>query len=394
MRRLFATLSCLAIFALCGTNLFAHALHFTRVVLSAAETGEVELRVETDLTPPLVDAAGMASLPAAEPAVRAQRLTDLAQDVLAQLEPSFSPPAEKWGFVSADFLAADPALPRAADEPASIALVWRSRLAAAPDGDVTLVIRSRADARISFPVACSVIPPGETQALTRWLKSPGDATQPFTWKLVAPGSATASASAGSSQAPHAAPEPAGRLATIGQYLWLGFLHILPLGLDHILFVLGLYFLGSGWRALAAQIGTFTLAHTTTLGLAAAGLVHAPASVVEPLIALSISFVALENIFRPRVGPGRLVAVFCFGLLHGLGFAGALSELELPRDQFFTALISFNFGVDFGQLAVLALAFLTVGWFRQKTWYRRAVAVPACSLIAATGLYWTIERAFF
>jgi hypothetical protein len=179
-----------------------------------------------------------------------------------------------------------------------------------------------------------------------------------------------------------------------RFTGLGFTHILPHGLDHILFVLGLYFLGSGWRVLAAQITTFTIAHTTTLGLAAAGLVRVSPAIVEPLIALSIALVALENIFRPRIGPTRLIVVFAFGLLHGLGFAGVLSELEMPADQFFTALLAFNVGVDFGQLAVLALAFLTVGWFHQKTWYRPALAIPACSLIAATGLYWTLERAFF
>lgn len=403
MSRLFAALTLLALFTLCGANLSAHALHFTRITLSASPAGtgeEVELRIETDLAPPLASAAEAASLPVAYATIQAPRVTVLAGEILAQLHPEFTPPAEAWRLVSWSFPAPDAATPRSADDPATLAVVWRTRLGTSPArADTTFLLRSRPDARVVFPVACSVISPGETQALTRWLQSPGEATRPFTWRPASTPASTPPSPVSSTNPatpPDLAPEPFGRggLAVVAQYLWLGFLHIIPLGLDHILFVLGLYFVGAGWRALTAQIATFTIAHTTTLGLAAAGLVRVSPAIVEPLIALSIAFVALENIFRPRVGPARLVVVFVFGLLHGLGFAGALSELAMPRDRFFPALLSFNFGVDFGQLAVLALAFLTVGWFRQKPWYRRALAIPACSLIAATGLYWTVERTFF
>ena len=403
MNRLFTALTALVLFTLCDATLSAHALHFTRVTVSAATEGtgdEVELRLETDFAPPLVDVAEAASLPAADAAIQAPRVTVLAAEILAQLRPEFTPAAENWRFVSWSFPAPDPASPRSAEDPAAITFVWKARLAAGQASEkITFLLRSRPDTRLVFPVACSVLPPGETQALTRWLQNPGDATRPFMWRAAMPPESEPTATDPDLESPLAQPDqtdvaPAGRLATLGQFLWLGFVHILPLGLDHILFVLGLYFLGSGWRALAAQITTFTIAHTTTLGLAAAGLVRVSPAIVEPLIALSIALVALENIFRPRIGPTRLIVVFAFGLLHGLGFAGVLSELKMPADQFFTALLAFNVGVDFGQLAVLALAFLTVGWFHQKTWYRPALAIPACSLIAATGLYWTLERAFF
>ncbi len=401
MNRLFAALTFLAFFALSGSSLSAHALHFTRVIVSAvpgSADDEVELRVETDLAPPLVDAAEAASLPAAEPALQAPRVAVLADELLAQLRPEFTPPlhADAWRLSAWSFPSPDPSAPRSADDPATIAFVWRTRLPASSGSEtdrpaITVLVRSRSDARLVFPVACSVIPPGETRAVTRWLQAPGDATQAFVWRAAS----ASNSNTGSPSAALSAPtEAAGALATLARFLWLGFLHILPLGLDHILFVLGLYFLGSGWRALAAQIAAFTIAHTTTLGLAAAGLVRVSPAIVEPLIALSIAFVALENIFRPRIGPARIVVVFVFGLLHGLGFAGVLSELEMPPGQFLTALLAFNVGVDLGQLAVLALAFLTVGWFRQKTWYRPALAIPACALVAATGLYWTVERAFF
>ena len=169
--------------------------------------------------------------------------------------------------------------------------------------------------------------------------------------------------------------------------------IFPQGIDHVLFVLGLFFLAPKWRPLLSQTTAFTIAHTTTLGLSAYGIVSLPTRVVEPLIALSIAYVAVENIWRPRLNTARIVVVFAFGLLHGLGFASSLSEVPMPRDQFFTALLAFNLGVDFGQLAVIAAAFLVVGWFRHCDWYWKGIVVPVCSVIATIGGYWTITRLF-
>jgi hypothetical protein len=117
--------------------------------------------------------------------------------------------------------------------------------------------------------------------------------------------------------------------------------------------------------------------------------------VEPLIALSIVFVAVENILTPELRPSRIALVFAFGLLHGLGFAGVLSSLGLPRSEFLTALLSFNLGVEGGQLTVIALATLLLGLpFRNRGWYRQRVVVPASCLIAAVGLYWSVQRVFF
>ncbi len=372
-----------------GATLSAHALHFTRLAV-VVSPGDAELRIEANLTPFLGD--DYADFLQSTPETLAARMPELAHEILTGVTPEFAPPAGEWRFVSWKLPAPPDPQNGNPDELGAVAFVWRATLPVLP-ADATLHVVSRSDTRVEFPVACSLSVAGDSGALTRWLESPGDTTRPLT----IPAASTTSTEKPPSASPEtSAPGPgdASRLDTFAQHLRLGFLHILPLGVDHILFVLGLYFLGAGWRPLAAQIGTFTIAHTTTLGLAAAGIVRVSPAIVEPLIALSIAFVALENIFRPRIGAGRLVTVFAFGLLHGLGFAGALAELELPRDQFFTALLAFNFGVDFGQLAVLALAFLAVGWFRQKTWYRPALAIPACALIAAIGLYWTVERAFF
>jgi hypothetical protein len=189
--------------------------------------------------------------------------------------------------------------------------------------------------------------------------------------------------------------PPTRSEVVRQYLTLGFTHIVPGGPDHILFVLGIFLLSRRLKPILQQVTAFTVAHTLTLALSIYGIVRLPPSIVEPLIALSIVFVAVENILTPELRPSRIALVFCFGLLHGLGFAGVLSELGLPRSEFLTALLSFNVGVEGGQLTVIAIAFLLVGLpFRKQAWYRQRVVVPASCLIAALGLYWSVERVFF
>ncbi len=181
----------------------------------------------------------------------------------------------------------------------------------------------------------------------------------------------------------------------GSYLALGFAHILPRGIDHVLFVLGLFLFGLAWRPLLLQVSAFTVAHTLTLGLASLGVVALDPGIVEPLIALSIAWVAVENIVRTNRGRGslalRTAVVFGFGLLHGLGFAGVLGDLGLPANAFLPALLAFNIGVEAGQLVVIALAFLLVGWARDKPWFTRRVVWPASGAIAALGLFWFVER---
>ncbi|HMQ14684.1 MAG TPA: HupE/UreJ family protein, partial [Phycisphaerae bacterium] len=180
-------------------------------------------------------------------------------------------------------------------------------------------------------------------------------------------------------------------AVAWQFLLLGFEHILPEGVDHILFVLGLYLLSPRLRPLLWQVTAFTVAHTATLALSMYGVVSLPARVVEPLIALSIVYVAVENLVTQELKWWRPMAVFGFGLLHGLGFAGVLTELAPPRSEFVAALVSFNVGVELGQLAVIGLALLLTGWWRGREWYRGRIVKPASLAIAAVALFWTVER---
>jgi HupE/UreJ protein len=182
------------------------------------------------------------------------------------------------------------------------------------------------------------------------------------------------------------------LASVAKYVRLGFEHIVPNGLDHILFVVGLFLLSPHLGPLMRQVTGFTLAHSVTLALGIYGVVRISPAIVEPLIAASIVFVAVENLFTDRLQRWRPAVVFGFGLLHGLGFAGVLKEIGLPSAQFVTALIGFNLGVELGQLAVIAACFLSVGfWFRHRQWYRWAVTMPASAAVALVATVWFFER---
>ena len=184
------------------------------------------------------------------------------------------------------------------------------------------------------------------------------------------------------------------LETLGLYIKIGVQHILPGGLDHILFVLAIFFSSRRWRPLLIQISAFTVAHTITLGLVASGVFAPPANIVEPLIAATIAFVAIENIVFKDMTRWRPFVVFAFGLIHGMGFAGFFGSLGLPQGQFWSALVGFNIGVEIGQLSVIVLAALLLWPVRKaisETLYRRAIVWPGCGFIGFVGAFWAIER---
>ena len=179
---------------------------------------------------------------------------------------------------------------------------------------------------------------------------------------------------------------------IASYVSIGFEHIVPKGLDHILFVLGLFLLSTRLKPLLWQVTMFTVAHTITLGLAMNNIVQLPSNIVEPLIALSIAYVGIENVLARELHKSRLVLVFFFGLLHGLGFASVLSDFGMPAGDFAEALISFNVGVELGQLAVISIAFVLLRfWFQDEQKYRKIVVLPGSISISIIGFYWFLER---
>lgn len=176
------------------------------------------------------------------------------------------------------------------------------------------------------------------------------------------------------------------------YLKLGYKHILPLGLDHILFVLSLYLFSADLKKVLWQSLTFTIAHSVTLGLAAYNVIVISPQIVEPLIALSIMYVAIENIFARKLKASRIGIIFLFGLIHGLGFASALQSLGLPQDAFLSSLVLFNIGVELGQVTVIIIALLLFGyWFGKKTYYHKYIVTPLSVIIAVIAFFWVIER---
>lgn len=183
--------------------------------------------------------------------------------------------------------------------------------------------------------------------------------------------------------------------TVFLYVKLGYQHILPLGIDHILFVLSLFLLNPKLKPVLMQATAFTVAHTVTLGLSMYQIINPPTAIVEPLIAISIVYVAVENIISPKLKPSRIGVVFLFGLIHGMGFASVLGQLGLPENAYLTSLLMFNVGVELGQITVIVSAyFLLAFWFGNKPYYRKFIVIPLSSCIALIAIFWTIQRIFF
>jgi hydrogenase/urease accessory protein HupE len=181
-----------------------------------------------------------------------------------------------------------------------------------------------------------------------------------------------------------------RPQTFWGFLLLGFEHIL-MGFDHLAFLFVLLIAGSSFREAAKIITSFTAAHSITLALATLDLVNLSPGIVEPLIAVSILYVGLENIFRQET-KRRWLLTFAFGLIHGFGFASVLRELAIGADGgAIVPLLSFNLGVEAGQIAMAALALPLIWKLKQQPSFAIRYA-PACSmLVALAGGYWLVER---
>ncbi len=371
-----------AIFLWFGAVLSAHPIPDVPVKGSFLSGGDAEITIEVDprcfeADPEKAPYFTPRSLALASPA-RQEELKRLAAEFAARnveyrLEPiGRVSPEFAFAFTAPDGLAVRPN-----DEAVVLTGTWRTKVTAGVSG---WQVRSRAEKGLSVVVSNAVdfIPHSRVAVLF-----PGE--DGFVLDLAGV------ASREPAKAKPAAGKTEDAFATFGSFFRQGFVHVVPKGLDHILFVLGIFLLTAAWRPLLYQVTAFTLAHTVTLGLATFGLVSVPASVVEPVIAASIVFVALENVFRPVYSFRRLATVFVFGLIHGLGFAGALGDIASATGSLGVALVGFNFGVEAGQLAVIAIAWaltfrLTDEWVRR--WF---VVVPTSILIALIGLYWAVER---
>jgi hypothetical protein len=188
-------------------------------------------------------------------------------------------------------------------------------------------------------------------------------------------------------------EPPGTI--LFYYLKLGFHHIIPGGLDHILFVCALCLLSNKIKTILWQATAFTVAHSVTLALSMKNIIVVPPAITEPIISLSIVFVAIENILFSELKSWRILIVFLFGLIHGMGFASALNEIGLPPNKFYTSILAFNAGVELGQATIITIVFSSlVILLSRKPWYRQGIVYPLSTLIALVAGYWTIDRLLF
>jgi len=179
---------------------------------------------------------------------------------------------------------------------------------------------------------------------------------------------------------------------VWQYFISGFGHILPFGADHVLFILGLFFLCKSLPSLLLQMTLFTIAHSLALGLSIFGLFSLPTLWVEVTIALSISFIAVEClVLRDRLSVWRPWVVIGFGLIHGLGFSHSFRGIPIAPAHLLPALFSFNMGIEIGQLVVIGIAVATVGTLKNREWYFSRVTQPVCISIALTGLILAFQR---
>jgi hypothetical protein len=179
-----------------------------------------------------------------------------------------------------------------------------------------------------------------------------------------------------------------------EFVAIGFDHVIPLGWDHILFIIGMALSSLLWRRLLLLVSTFTLAHTLTLGLAMLEVVEISPMIIEPLIAFSIVYVAIENLLVKQSIRRKTLVVFLFGLIHGLGFASMLKSFNMNEDNFITTLVGFNVGVELAQVAiVLGIVFSLLLLRRLKLDYHKFAVKPISVIIALIGMYWGFERIF-
>jgi hypothetical protein len=363
----------------------AHTMTLTEVTVTLATPGKLDVKIGIDLTQILGSPDRYYQFVTEPEAAQQAEVRTLLPQVLAGLQLVVGRTPLKLELKQFSTTTANKTL--ILDSQMSTLSTFRFT-AALPASQEPLKLLVPIGAPIDYPVVYTVQVPAAHVSMTRWLEDGAHESEPYDWAGQAPGGAPSARKV--SVDPDSLPWT--RQAAV--YLRLGFKHIVPEGTDHILFVLGLFFLGITWRKLLSQTTVFTIAHATTLFLSTYGIFSLPSRFVEPGIALSIAWIAIENVVKPRLGPARLAVVFGFGLVHGLGFASSLSDIPFPKRDFIVALLGFNFGVDFGQLFVIAVAFMVVGGFRNEPWFRSRIAIPCSLVIASIGLLWAIQRIIY
>lgn len=190
--------------------------------------------------------------------------------------------------------------------------------------------------------------------------------------------------------------PASWLHNVRDFVRLGVIHILE-GTDHVLFVLSLLLIYTTFKREALLLSVFTIAHSISLLIAGSGLLTLSSKIVEPVVALSITYMAITSVFFKHIKAfgghaNKVSPVFIFGLFHGLGFAGLMRNIQVPDDRFISSLLSFNIGIELGQFAIVAAILPFIYLFKNKKWYPKVIKTIAV-IIAIIGLVWGFQRIF-
>ena len=320
----------------------AHLLNMTKVKVSIDEDGKIEAVIDADLTK--ASGGGEPYFQLSQSATNNSALPDIIVSLKAASVLRYETQALEWQVASISW-------PAAEYRDFVSGLAW-------PMTRITLISQLPAEfqqGELSFkftgafqfeePIALSVVYLPTEQSLSRWLVRDQQSPR-YTI-----------------QSGHASTLPAGQVISRWlDYIWAGVVHILPYGWDHVLFVVGLWLGAVSLRQLMLWVTAFTAAHCVTLGLATYGAIVVPGTIVEPLIAISIAWIAIENILvKPGNWP-RFIWVFGFGLLHGVGFAQVLRDIGLPSSGFFGTLVSFNIGVELAQIFILVcLMWISRSW---------------------------------
>ena len=367
LRRLLWLLPC---WLLLAGDAQAHILNMTRVTLELDAEREGTLEVQIDLGQSLLSPADYLDLARADPPIRDARLRPILATLTKGLVITADGNALPRAFLSAEFVADSIEAIRNPLMPQMATLRWTLPATTAEVVDVGLVDT------LDVPWPCLVRVDSSRREL------------PVSRLLTTDRRASGAVDLRDGGARDAAAGGLGDIALV--YGWLGIEHIVPKGMDHVLFIFGLFLVGGAFRELLILVSCFTVAHTVTLGASTLGMIALPASIVEPLIAASIVYVGVEALFGGHHARVRYAIVFAFGLLHGLGFASVLREIGLPDGRFLFSLLSFNVGVEIGQLIVLGAAFALFGALRGRAFYGRWVVQPGATLVAGVGAYWLIQ----
>ena len=342
-------------FSLAPATSSAHLLNMTEIHLDATQPNSVKLDIDIDLGQSLMTAEEYWSAASSDSNNQAEVLRPIASQIESGLQVKVDGSAVSFELDSWQLTASSLQAINNPFSPQMAQLFFRLEAPIPADASVELLIDDRLE--VPWPALVRVDHSASLLPTSRLLTERERSSRPIFFGEKAASTEGENLSTKAVLAVQA-------LAPGLEWIALGFQHIIPRGLDHIVFVLGLFFLSTGVRQLILQVSCFTVAHSLTLGLATFGIVSVPASIVEPLIAASIVCIALDNLHSEKIARWRLLMVTLFGLLHGLGFASVLSDLDLPPQDFLSSLLLFNLGVEVGQLTVLAMAFIAVGWMQR------------------------------